>query len=182
MFDQPYIANITVFAGNFAPVGWLMCNGQTLAISEYDTLYSLIGTTYGGDGVETFQLPNFQSRAAIHAGTGAGGTYVIGQMAGTETVTMTTNQMPAHTHPFVSATGNPPANSANGNLNTPANDVPAVASQQLYNNSGDGLGLAPGIANGQTGIAGGNQPIDILSPYVAMNYIIAVYGIYPTQS
>lgn len=182
MFDQPYLGNVTVFAGNFAPVGWMFCNGQLLAISEYDALFALIGTTYGGDGQSTFALPNFQSRVAVHAGTLSGNTYVLGEAAGTETVTITINQMPAHSHPFVSATGNIPASSSTVNLATPVNNVPAVSPVNLYNPSGDGLGMAPGLANGNTGPGGGSQPFSILSPYLAMNYIIAVYGIFPTQN
>lgn len=182
MFDQPYLGNVTVFAGNFAPLGWMFCNGQLLAISENDALFALIGTTYGGDGVSTFALPNFQSRVAVHQGTSGGNTYIIGQVGGTESITITTNQMPAHNHPFVSATGNIPASSSTVNLASPQNNVPAVAPINLYNPSGDGFGMGPGVANGNTGTAGGSQPVSILSPYLAMNYIIAVFGIFPTQS
>lgn len=182
MFDQPYLGNVTVFAGNFAPLGWMFCNGQLLAISEYDALFALIGTTYGGDGQSTFALPNFQSRVGVHTGTLSGNTYILGQMAGTESVTITTNQMPAHNHPFVSATGNIPASSSTVNLATPTNNVPAVSPVNIYNPSGDGLGMAPGVASGNTGTGGGSQPFEILSPYLAMNYIIAVFGIFPTQN
>ncbi|MBO9636240.1 MAG: phage tail protein [Chitinophagaceae bacterium] len=183
MFDQPYLGNVTVFAGNFAPVGWMFCNGQLLAISENDALFALIGTTYGGDGVTTFALPNFQSRVAVHQGTLSGSPYIIGMVGGTENITLTINQMPAHNHPFVSASGNIPASSSNsGNVATPQNNVPAVAPVNLYNPSGDGLGMGPGVANGSTGIAGGSLPVSILSPYLAMNYIIAVFGIFPVQS
>src|SRR6187401_1784148 len=97
---QPYVGEIRMFGGNFAPAGWAFCNGQLLPISENDVLFTLIGTTYGGDGQETFALPNLQSRIPIHAGTGPGGiTYQLSEMAGTESETLTTNQIPAHTHP-----------------------------------------------------------------------------------
>ena len=184
MFGQPYIGFVTVFAGNFAPVGWMFCNGAILSISEYDVLFNLIGTTYGGDGQNTFALPNLQSRIAIHQGTqaGTGNSYVIGQMAGTETVTATVSQMPAHNHTVTSITGAPLVATAAGTLNTPANNVPAIAPQSLYNKSPDGLGMAPTTGTGSTSQAGGNIPMEILPPYLAMNYIIAVYGIYPTQS
>lgn len=182
MFDQAYLGNITIFAGNFAPRDWMFCNGSLLAISEFDALFSLIGTIYGGDGQTTFALPNLQSRVAIHAGTLSGNTYIQGEMAGTETITLTQNQMPSHSHPFVSASGNPPASSGGGNQGSPAGNVAALAPQNLYNPSADGFGLAPAVGTGVTGLAGGNQPFSIQSPYLAMNYIIAVYGIYPTQS
>lgn len=181
MFDEAYIGNITIFAGNFAPLGWLFCDGSLLPISEYEPLFTLIGTTYGGDGQVTFALPNLQSRIAIHTGTNNGTTYILGEASGTETITITPNQMPQHNHPVVSITGNPPCSNAGGNKNTPLADVPAVASQNLYNPSADGLGLAPFTSNGNTGPAGGSQPVSMISPYLAMNYIISVYGIYPTQ-
>src|SRR5947208_17026937 len=96
---QPYVGEIRMFAGNFAPAGWAFCNGQTIPISENDTLFTLIGTTYGGDGQETFALPDLQSRIPIHMGTGSSGTtYQIGEMAGVESVTLTTQQIPSHTH------------------------------------------------------------------------------------
>ena len=99
---QPYIGEIRMFAGNFAPAGWMFCDGQTLPISENDALFTLIGTTYGGDGQETFALPNLQSRVPIHMGTGPGGmTYQIGEMAGTEQVTLTVQQIPTHTHSLI---------------------------------------------------------------------------------
>ncbi|NML22097.1 phage tail protein [Pseudoflavitalea sp. G-6-1-2] len=179
MFTQPYIGFVTVFAGNFAPVGWMFCNGALLAISEYDVLYNLIGTTYGGDGVNTFALPNLQSRIAIHAGTSGGNTYVIGQTSGTETTTVTVNQMPAHNHSVTGITGAPLVATSAGNLNTPNGNVPAIASQNVFNASADGLGLAPTTGTGSTSPAGSNIPMEILPPYLAMNYIIAVFGIYP---
>ncbi len=131
MFDQAYLGNITIFAGNFAPRDWMFCNGSLLAISEFDALFSLIGTIYGGDGQTTFALPNLQSRVAIHAGTLSGNTYIQGEMAGTETITLTQNQMPSHSHPFVSASGNPPASSGGGNQGSPAGNVAAPGSTEF---------------------------------------------------
>ena len=99
---QPYVGEIRMFAGNFAPNGWMFCEGQTLPISENDVLFQLIGTTYGGDGEETFNLPNLASRVPMHMGTGPDGTtYQIGEMAGTEQETLTMQQIPSHTHPLV---------------------------------------------------------------------------------
>src|SRR6476646_1647988 len=96
----PYVGEIRMFGGNFAPAGWALCQGQTLAISENDALFNLIGTTYGGDGQTTFNLPNRSSRVPVHMGTGGGASYVIGQNGGEDSVTLTTNQIPAHSHPM----------------------------------------------------------------------------------
>src|SRR6185369_546391 len=102
---EPYVGEIRMFAGNFAPNGWMFCEGQTLPISENEVLFQLIGTTYGGDGEETFNLPNLASRVPIHMGTGPDGTtYQLGEMAGTEQETLTTQQIPNHTHPFTGST------------------------------------------------------------------------------
>src|SRR5690242_20599428 len=111
---QPYVGEIRMFAGNFAPAGWMLCEGQTLPISENETLFQLIGTTYGGDGETTFNLPDMQGRIPIHQGTGGGlSTYVIGQKAGVETVTLTTSQIPQHNHQAL-------ANNTGANATTPA--------------------------------------------------------------
>lgn len=179
MFTQPYIGFVTVFAGNFSPVGWMFCNGDLLPISEYEVLFNLIGTTYGGDGVSTFALPNLQSRIPIHPGTSNGNTYVLGEIGGAESITVTVNQMPAHTHTVASITGAPLVATSAGNLSTPNGNVPAIAPQNLYNASADGLGLAPTSGTGNTSPAGNNIPMGTLPPYLAMNYIIAVFGIYP---
>src|SRR3712207_3804808 len=116
---QPYVGEIRMFAGNFPPVGWLFCDGQQLPISENETLFQLIGTTYGGDGESTFNLPNFQSRIPIHMGTSSasGVTYQIGEMAGVESVTLSTQQIPTHTHPLVATNDSgSQANAANAVL------------------------------------------------------------------
>src|SRR5690242_14838796 len=127
---QPYVGEIRMFAGNFAPNGWMFCEGQTLSISENDVLFQLIGTTYGGDGQETFNLPNLASRVPIHMGTGPDGTtYQIGEMAGTEQETLTTQQIPSHNHPFTVST-------AAGGTNSPATDkvLASSPSVQMYIN------------------------------------------------
>jgi microcystin-dependent protein len=120
---QPYVGEIRMFAGNFAPSGWMFCDGQLLPISENETLFNLIGTTYGGDGQETFALPNLQSRVPIHMGVRAGITYQLAEMAGTEQETLNTNQMPIHTHAFVAST-------AVANSNSPANQLIAQSTQR----------------------------------------------------
>src|SRR3712207_483459 len=115
----PYIGEIRMFGGNFAPVGWAFCEGQTLPISENDALFTLIGTTYGGDGEETFNLPDLQGRIPVHQGTGPGlSSYVIGEAAGVESVTLTTQQIPVHNHAFIAST-------ATGTQNTPVNNMVA---------------------------------------------------------
>src|ERR1044072_1975604 len=109
MFVEPYLGNVTVFAGNFAPRAWMFCQGQLLAIAENDALFALIGTTYGGDGQVTFGLPDFRSRVAIHQGQGPGlSNYILGQASGTESVTLTTAQCPGHNHQFISITATAP--------------------------------------------------------------------------
>lgn len=183
MFTEPYLANVTIFAGNFAPRGWAFCKGQLLSIAENSALFALIGTTYGGDGQVTFALPNLQSRVAIHAGQAPGlSSYIIGQIGGTESVTPTGNQLGGHTHPFVSATGKPTANSSVGTVADPTNAVPAVISVNAYNTATSGAVMGAVTCTTTTAPAGQGGPLDIISPYLAMNYIIAVEGIFPSRN
>jgi microcystin-dependent protein len=168
---QPYIGEIRMFAGNFAPVGWAFCQGQLLPISEYDTLFNLIGTTYGGDGQSTFALPNLASRVPMHTGASAGSNYVIGQLAGEEQVTLTVNQIPAHSHV-------PQANSGAGSQTSPANNVWAGSTSLPYSGNAPTAGMAPQAI----GLDGGSQPHDNMIPFVAINFIISLFGVYPTQS
>jgi len=169
---QPYVGEIRMFGGNFAPAGWAFCNGATLPISEYDTLFNLIGTTYGGDGQSTFQLPDLQGRLPIHQGTGGGlGTYTIGQAAGIESVTLNTNQIPSHNHLAMVSTTAATASSPQGNViaNGTANlFLRDVISDTMNANS--------------VGISGGSQPHTNTMPYLCISYIISLYGIYPSPS
>jgi microcystin-dependent protein len=157
-----------MFAGNFAPVGWMFCNGQILPISQYEVLYQLIGTTYGGDGQQTFQLPNLQSRVPLHLGSG----YVLGQPGGTETVTLTTAQIPAHTHV-------PQANSAGGNAPNPAAAVWAAASADNLYSTSPTTGAMNAAAIGNTG---GTLPHDNMLPFLAVSFIISLFGVFPSQN
>lgn len=184
MFIEPYMANVTIFAGNFAPRGWMFCQGQLLSIAQYDALFALIGTIYGGDGQTTFALPDLRSRVAIHTGQGAGlSSYVIGQAGGSESVTMTTGQLPTHTHTLTSLTGNPGASGIAGNANIPTGKVPALTTNiQSYDSAGATNLLLQSPISTITPLAGGSQPIPILSPYLAMNYIICVEGIFPSRN
>jgi microcystin-dependent protein len=169
----PYVGEIRMFGGNFAPVNWMFCNGQLLPISEYDTLFNLIGTTYGGDGQSTFALPNLQGRLPVHMGQGSGlSSYVIGQSAGVETVTLTTNQIPIHTHvPLSRGAGSESPNPAG--MLWGATDAAAYATPPP---SGAFMNA------GTIGLAGGNQPHDNMPPYLTINFIISLFGIYPSPT
>ena len=173
--SDPYIGEIRMFGGTFAPVGWLMCDGSLQAIQNYDVLYSLIGTTYGGDGNSTFGLPNLQSRVPVHFGTGPNGTVAIGQAAGAETVTITTNTMPAHTHVAVATNSAATAAAPSSNMLL-ANS--SLATILPYGNDAPQTSLSPS----STSPAYTNGPHNNLQPYLAINFIIAFDGIYPSQN
>jgi microcystin-dependent protein len=183
MFVEPYLANVTIFAGNFAPRGWMFCQGQLLAIAEYDALYALLGTTYGGDGQTTFGLPDLRSRIAVNPGQGPGlSPIILGQTGGTENVTLTSAQMPQHTHALVSLTGGVPQAATTQNANAPSpTAVPGQTSFSLYG-SPDGADMGPFITNTSAPIAGASNPVSIIQPYMAMNYVIAVEGIFPSRN
>lgn len=169
--SEPYIGEIRMFGGNFAPAGWAHCNGQLLPISENDALFTLIGTTYGGDGEETFALPNLQSRLPVHMGTSLGNTYTIGEQGGVESVTLTTNQIPVHTHSAVA--GN------SGNSNNPKDKLWANWPGAQYQTQMSGLVTMNPQA---LSFVGGSQPHDNMLPYLAVNFIISLFGIFPTQN
>jgi microcystin-dependent protein len=173
--SDPYVGEIRMFGGSFAPVGWAMCNGATIPISENDTLFTLIGTTYGGDGQETFQLPDLQGRVPIHNGTGPdGSTYVIGEEYGVESVTLTAQQTPLHNHPLVGA-------DVPGEQQFPANNVTArshTGTVFLYFKGETPTDvMAPAI-----GPAGGSQPHENLMPYLCITFIISLFGVFPSQT
>lgn len=168
-----YVGEIRMFAGNFAPNGWMFCEGQTLAIADNTVLFQLIGTTYGGDGEQTFNLPDLASRVPIHMGTGTEGTtYQLGEMAGTEQETLTTNQIPIHSHPML-------ANTNGGSSNNPGSNMLANCSAlKIYTAS------APSVALHAQAItpAGGSQPHENVQPFLCINFIIALNGIFPSQT
>jgi microcystin-dependent protein len=162
-----------MFAGSFAPAGWALCQGQSMQISENDTLFNLIGTTYGGDGQETFNLPDLQGRAPIHMGTGTGlSTFTIGQAAGVESVTLTTQQLPIHNHPVI--VSNDIANS-----NSPNNSMLAQSTQILMYTQDTASKFMPQSA--LSGV-GGNQPHENMQPYLVISFIISLFGIFPSQT
>ena len=169
----PYVGEIRMFAGNFAPNGWMFCEGQTLPISENDVLFQLIGTTYCGDGEETFNLPNLASRIPLHMGTGPDGTtYQIGEMAGTEQETLTTQQIPIHSHPFTCSTDN----ATGGN---PANQLLGQsASVQVYLEDSPNQNMAATAIQA----AGGSQPHENTQPFLCINFIISLFGVFPSQT
>lgn len=184
MFADQYLANVAIFAGTFAPRGWSFCQGQVLSIAQNSALYALIGVTYGGDGVTTFALPDLRGRVAIHPGQGPGmSNYILGQMGGVENITLTAAQLPAHNHPLISITGNPTVNTTAGTVADPTNAVPAVVSTaQVYAAASTGNVMASFTCNTATRATGQGQPFDIRSPYLAMNYIICMEGIYPSRN
>src|SRR5436189_4257733 len=170
---QPYVGEIRMFAGNFAPAGWMFCEGQLLPISENETLFNLIGTTYGGDGQSTFALPDCRGRLPIHNGTDNGGnTYQLGEKAGSESVTLTVQQIPAHNHPVTAA-------STNGGQSTPVNNIFAAvqSGNQMYNDQ-DPTGAMHANAVGPTG---GSQPHENRPPFLCLNFIISLFGEFPHQ-
>ena len=172
---QPYVGEIRMFAGNFAPAGWMFCDGTQIAISENDVLYNLIGTTYGGDGQSNFNLPDLRGRVPIHWGTSpsTGTTYSIGQQVGVETVTLNTNQMPQHNHALAASTAIGTQVNPGGNLlaNSQGTFQPYIQEDPDGNLKGNALQRV-----------GGSQPHDNLQPFMCINFIISLYGIYPSPT
>jgi len=174
----PYLAEIKMFGGNFAPRGYALCNGQIMAISQNTALFALLGTTYGGNGQTTYALPNMQGRAPVHQGGGAGIDPVsLGEMSGTPSVTLTTAELPSHTHPIsgaIIANSNPGETPASNTLFT--NSAP----NQLY---AAALGTgALNLASQSISMAGGSQPHNNMQPYLAVTFIIALQGIFPARN
>lgn len=171
--SNPFVGEIRMFGGNFAPLGWATCDGQLLPISENETLFNLIGTIYGGDGQQTFALPNLTARIPLHAGTLTGGqTYVQGALAGTPSVTLTSNQLPSHSHSFMAST-------AGGGQASPQNAV--VASPTSVSEYSPHPAVSP--MNPISIVAtGGNQPHDNMMPFLAVTFIISLFGIFPSQT
>lgn len=170
---MPYIGEIRIFAGNFAPAGWAFCEGQLLPISENDALFVLLGTTYGGDGQETFALPDLRGRLPMHAGTGQGLlSYILGESGGVEEVTLTTQQIPIHSHPAGCL-------STDGNSVSPTGGLPAVNTTALA------YGAMPPSAPmnaASIGLTGGTQPHTNFQPYLCVNFIISLFGVFPSPT
>ena len=164
--SQPYVGEIRMFAGNFAPAGWMFCQGQLLPISEFETLFNLIGTTYGGDGQSTFALPDLRGRLPIHQGSG----FVLAANGGAETVTLTTNQIPAHSH-TVTATTNP------NTASLPGGNYLASGPDIYDQNKAGTATMAAAISS-----VGGSQPHSNFQPYLCVSFILSLFGVYPSQS
>jgi microcystin-dependent protein len=165
---QPYVGEIRMFAGNFAPAGWQFCEGQLLPISENETLFQLIGTTYGGDGMETFAVPDLRGRVPIHQGNG----YILAETGGTEEITLTVSQIPSHTHALLAST-------ASGNQSNPANNV--LAASPSINLYVEDVTTANMNAAAISPI-GGSQPHTNIQPYLCVDFIISLFGIFPSPT
>ena len=165
---QPYVGEIRMFAGNFAPAGWMFCEGQLLPISENETLFQLIGTTYGGDGESTFALPDLRGRLNIHQGNG----FILAETGGAEEITLTVNQIPAHSHPLL-------ASATTGDQSAPTNNVPANSFNvtPYINDAPDG-----NFAPQSIGPVGGSQPHTNMQPYLCVDFIISLFGIFPSPT
>ncbi|MDB4922820.1 phage tail protein [Mucilaginibacter sp.] len=178
--DQPFLGTVSLFAGNFAPRGWALCNGQLMSISQYSALFAILGTTYGGNGTTTFALPNFQGIMPMHWGTGPGLTpRVIGETSGTENVTLNTTQIPAHNHLVNAST-------TTATLGPPTNGVLALSVDN--DSGGNPLNFNP-AANADTtlapqaiGLTGGSLPHNNMPPFLAVTFIIALEGIFPSRN
>jgi microcystin-dependent protein len=172
--SSPFLGQIQIFPYNFAPRGWAFCSGQILPIAQNTALFSLLGTTYGGNGQTTFALPDLRGRVPNSSGQGPGlSNYTLGQVSGTESTTLTVNQMPAHAHPYV-----PTANEADGTTKEPLNAFLAKAGTNVYGASTDGTPMGAQT----TKATGGSQPFSILQPYLTLNYCIALEGIFPSRN
>jgi len=175
-----FLGEIRLFAGNFPPVGWAFCDGALLSIAQNDALFVLLGTTYGGDGQSTFALPDLRGRVPLHQGTLAGNNYVIGQQAGVESVTLTTSQIPAHNHSASASTALPPATGTGISLSGPSAYVPAAPSKPRFYAPAGSSPVA--MASQAIQPSGGNQPHNNLAPFLAVSFIIALEGIFPSQA
>lgn len=170
-----YIGIIKMFGGNFAPRGWAFCNGQLLSIAQNSALFSILGTTYGGDGVTTFAVPNLQSRVPIHPGHGAGlSTYILGEAGGTEGTTLNSTQVPPHQHTYT-----PLANEGDPNSKVPLNGYFAANTNNFYSSSQDGTKMGSQITDPNPG---GGQPVPVIQPFLCVNFIICTEGLYPSRN
>lgn len=167
---QPYVGEIRMFAGNFAPAGWMFCDGQLLPISENETLFQLIGTTYGGDGQETFALPDLRGRLPIHQGNG----FILAETGGAEEITLTINQIPAHNHAML-------ASKDGGLSNSPVGAVLAAPSGVTPKPYGPGQ-VTTQMSSTMVGPVGGSQPHTNMKPYLCVDFIISLFGIFPSPT
>lgn len=178
---EGYIAEIRLFASNFAPRSWAFCAGQILSIAQNTALFALVGTIYGGNGQTTFALPDFRGRMPVGTGQGPGlPSFQLGEMAGSPTVTLLTTNMPAHNHVITGSLTMGAKNGA-GNSISPTGNYPAQGATNAYSTTQDAQ-MAPLSGSLTTGISGGSQPISIMPPYLGMNFIICIEGIFPSRN
>jgi microcystin-dependent protein len=178
--STPYIGEIRAFGFTFQPIGWFLCNGQSLSIADYSALFNLIGTTYGGNGTTNFNLPNLQGRVPMHMGTSSQMTTVLGQPLGTSNVTLSVPQMPAHNHTITLGqvqSGGQPLRTATP---SPTTYLANTDYDAVYNSSSPALNAT--LSNNTIGMAGGSQPHDNMQPYQVISFCIAYVGIYPSQT
>ncbi|MGS2725436.1 phage tail protein [Psychroserpens sp. BH13MA-6] len=182
--DDAYIGTIMMFGGNFAPRNWAFCNGQILSIADNQALFSILGTTYGGDGRSTFALPDLRGRVAKHAGNGPGLQPVtLGERAGRETVSLTTGNLPSHTHDGSTLSATLSCNEDDGDNNEPSRrNIGIAESGTPYNSAANDATFGGGTVTGNTGLTGGNQPFDVQNPFLGTYYVICTYGLYPPRS
>jgi microcystin-dependent protein len=165
---QPYVGEIRMFAGNFAPAGWMFCEGQLLPISENETLFQLIGTTYGGDGQSTFALPDLRGRLPVHQGNG----FILAETGGVEEVTLTVNQIPSHSHPLLASLNVATSPTPTNNLIGKSGSIDAFINAQPTDPL-NALSVTP---------VGGNQPHTNMQPYLCVDFIISLFGIFPSPT
>ncbi|MBE7472654.1 MAG: phage tail protein [Anaerolineae bacterium] len=165
---QPYVGEIRMFAGNFAPAGWMFCEGQLLPISENETLFQLIGTTYGGDGQSTFALPDLRGRIPVHQGNG----FILAETGGAEEITLTVSQIPAHSHPLLASANNASSANAVGNV------LAQTPSYTPYFAASANTPFSPNAVSP----VGGSQPHTNFQPYLCINFIISLFGIFPSPT
>ena len=171
---SPYVGEIRIFGGSFNPAGWAFCNGALTPISQNDALFNLIGTTYGGDGQSTFALPDLQGRIPLHSGTdpNTGTTFVIGEKAGVETVTLTASQIPGHNHAFLAST----------DVGTTGTPTGAVLAQNIQVKMYSQFPATVPMSAASVGIDGGSQPHENMMPFLVITFIISLFGVFPTQN
>jgi len=171
---DPFLGMIAIVPYNFAPFGWALCNGQILSIAQNTALFSLLGTFYGGDGIQTFALPNLQGRVPVHMGSSSQGEFVLGEAGGSDTATLTISQLPAHSHP-VNATSN------KGNKAGPAGSLPAADAAGLTAEYSSGAANTT-MSAGMIAPTGSGQPFSVQNPFLVLTYIIALQGTYPSRN
>ena len=184
MSTEPFIGEVKLFGFNFAPKGYATCQGQILSIAQNTALFSLLGTTYGGNGTTTFALPDLQGRAAIGQGTGPGlPSHSMGELAGTPNVTLLTANIPPHVHPAIGITVQIPVSTGGGDQSSPAAGYIANQGTDIYSSvSTPNSFYGPAQVGGMTGVTGSGLPFSVMNPYLVMNYSIALQGIFPSRN